>query len=123
ETGEEKEGEGEEVRRRFYVGQWLDVKDTVNQWLEATVMGLSASGVELNIHYNGWPSHWDEWMRWDSPRIAPFRTRTLHLPNANHVSPAPVSVVRNAPSTGVDDVRLFLPEVSRLLRRISPMVE
>ena len=23
---------------KFYVGQWLDVKDTVNQWLEATVM-------------------------------------------------------------------------------------
>ena len=23
---------------KFYVGQWIDVKDTVNQWLEATVM-------------------------------------------------------------------------------------
>lgn len=27
-----------EQTSKFYVGQWLDVKDTVNQWLEATVM-------------------------------------------------------------------------------------
>ncbi|CAN0249898.1 unnamed protein product, partial [Discosporangium mesarthrocarpum] len=113
----------EPLVRRYFVGQWVDVKDTVNQWLEATVMGLSDTGAELNIHYNGWPAHWDEWLRWDSPRIAPFRTRTQHLPNARHVSPAPVSTVRNAPSTGDDDVRLFLPEVSRLLGSISPMVE
>lgn len=27
-------------RHMFFVGQWLDVKDTVNQWLEATVVSL-----------------------------------------------------------------------------------
>lgn len=27
--------------KRFFVGQWMDVKDTVNQWLEATVMGVN----------------------------------------------------------------------------------
>lgn len=32
------------LRRRFYVGQWLDVKDTVNNWLEATVMDMTSSG-------------------------------------------------------------------------------
>lgn len=30
--------------RRFFVGQWLDVKDTVNNWLEATVMDMADSG-------------------------------------------------------------------------------
>lgn len=30
--------------RRFFVGQWLDVKDTVNNWLEATVMDMANSG-------------------------------------------------------------------------------
>lgn len=27
--------------KRFFLGQWLDVKDTVNQWLEATVMAIN----------------------------------------------------------------------------------
>jgi len=34
----------QELRRRFFVGQWLDVKDTVNNWLEATVMDMTSSG-------------------------------------------------------------------------------
>jgi len=32
----------------------------------------------LLIHYNGWPRRWDEWVRSDSPRIRPFRSRTRH---------------------------------------------
>lgn len=81
------------------------------------------SGARLQIHYNGWPPRWDEWLSWDSPRIAPFRTRTQHLPHSQHVSPAPISAVRNAPITGTDDVRVVMPEVSRVLQEISPMVD
>ena len=33
----------------------------------------------LLIHYNGWPRRWDEWIRCDSPRIRPFRSRTSHM--------------------------------------------
>ena len=118
--------------RQWYRGQWLDVRDTVNQWLEATVVDvvraddvlplrqavptarvvqptydvavsandfegrmrlllepedgdgaqrqrLNNEGVQLLlIHYNGWPHRWDEWIRSDSERIRPFRTRTRH---------------------------------------------
>jgi len=32
----------------------------------------------LLIHYNGWPRRWDEWIRSDSTRIRPFRSRTRH---------------------------------------------
>lgn len=84
---------------------------------------LVPSGARLQIHYNGWPPRWDEWLSWDSPRIAPFRTRTQHLPHSQHVSPAPISAVRNAPITGTDDVRVVMPEVSRVLQEISPMVD
>lgn len=41
--------------RDFFVGQWLDVKDTVNQWLEATVMEINRRERLVKIHYNGWP--------------------------------------------------------------------
>jgi Ubiquitin family len=136
-----------EANRRWYSGQWIDVRDTVNQWLEATVVDIvsqdeilparedddgkpntnnetilepatdpavSAGDLEgrrrlllepcdegdtddeggelkgfrrrrtnrgidlLLIHYNGWPHRWDEWLRSDSERIRPFRTRTRH---------------------------------------------
>ena len=26
--------------RQFEIGQWVDVKDTVDQWLEAQIIGL-----------------------------------------------------------------------------------
>jgi hypothetical protein len=148
--------------RQWYRGQWLDALDTVNQWLEATIVDIvlpsdilstctfnestgthispspriktktrrrtpdavvSANDLEgrrrllleplpeneteedslantdgmcslldegyrqrddndgvqlLLIHYNGWPHRWDEWIRSDSERIRPFRTRTRH---------------------------------------------
>lgn len=155
--------------REWYRGQWLDVKDTVDQWLEATIVDIvyprdiltpdqmvmsstssssttmttndennlsnkktqkknkkkkqpkelpkhssqdpiigandlegrkrllldysadDGSGEELRlrkdtdestqlilVHYNGWPNRWDEWIRGDSIRIRPFRTRTRH---------------------------------------------
>lgn len=40
--------------RRFFVGQWVDVKDTVNQWLEATIMNISVAEQKMFVHYNGW---------------------------------------------------------------------
>ena len=40
--------------RTYFVGQWLDVKDTVNQWLEATIMIVDSDQERLFIHYNGW---------------------------------------------------------------------
>lgn len=38
----------------FYVGQWVDVKDTVSQWLEATVLQVDMSARRVFVHYNGW---------------------------------------------------------------------
>lgn len=40
--------------RKYFVGQWLDVRDTVNQWLEATIMIVDNDQERLFIHYNGW---------------------------------------------------------------------
>ncbi len=40
--------------RRFFIGQWIDVKDTVQQWLEATVMDINYTSKLIFVHYNGW---------------------------------------------------------------------
>lgn len=74
--------------RKFFVGQWIDVKDTVAQWLEASVLEVDQQRERMFIHYNGWPTRWDEWLPFLSPRIAPFRTRTLHAAQPLYISPS-----------------------------------
>lgn len=39
---------------KFYTGQWVDVKDTVSQWLEATILDVDHSNRRVFVHYNGW---------------------------------------------------------------------
>lgn len=107
--------------RCFFVGQWLDVKDTVNQWLECTVMDISED--KVLIHYHGWPSRWDEWIDFDSNRIAAFRTRTVHTVNSQHMSPMPLTRLPNAPSIGSPDLREMVAGVRDLMREIMPQVE
>ena len=179
------------TNRQWYRGQWLDALDTVNQWLEATVVDIvlpseilntqnntstpipqgpgttnphasiqpkrrsrrtpeavvSANDFEgrrrlllephhphdtdnrifttpeemrstiieagyrertdntgvqlLLIHYNGWPHRWDEWIRSDSERIRPFRTRTRHRNTGVLASPTPSNVFAAAPATHI----------------------
>ncbi len=133
-------------RRHFFVGQWLDVKDTVNQWLEATVMDIrypeedGDGPSELLIHYNGWPENWDEWIACNSTRLAPFCTRTtwdIHRANTfsssggpfhggtgMHLSPTTCyERDDNAPTTGSDDIRVLLPQVTRLVSEVLPAIQ
>lgn len=78
-------------KKQFQVGQWVDVKDTVEQWLEAQVLSISENnrGQQVYVHYNGWPSHWDEWIETKSNRIAPFRTHTVQSTQCPFLSPSP----------------------------------
>jgi hypothetical protein len=107
--------------RQFFIGQWLDVKDTVNQWLESTVMDI-ADGKVL-IHYHGWPTRWDEWIDFDSDRIATFRTRTLHTQSAQRMSPVPTTRVPSAPRVGDNDVRRMVVDVRNLMREMMPHID
>ncbi|OWZ20890.1 Ubiquitin family protein [Phytophthora megakarya] len=107
--------------RQFFIGQWLDVKDTVNQWLESTVMDI-ADGKVL-IHYHGWPARWDEWIDFESDRIAAFRTRTLHTQNVQRLSPTPTTRVPSAPRVGDNDVRRMVVDVRNLMREMMPHID
>ncbi|KAG7366872.1 ubiquitin family protein [Nitzschia inconspicua] len=190
-----------EANREWFRGQWLDCRDTVNQWLEATVVeilrpedilpsdmavsalssstsitnrrpptvdndpAVSANDLEgrrrlllepctpgdphelsgplagyrprsnndgvqlLLIHYNGWPHRWDEWIRSDSERIRPFRTRTRHPNSSSFASPTPQSVFSDAPRTNISigdeetDRTVLLPELNRALSQVNALVE
>jgi len=198
-------------KRKWYRGQWLDCRDTVNQWLEATIVEIltpenilirtpknqsssdpssssssssnnvkritqpyidSAIGVNdyagrrklllepaededdskladlnddedligykerdnnesvqlLKIHYNGWPHRWDEWIRSDSERIRPFRTRSRHVPSRHHINPSPQSIFHATPQTHIksedDEIdRLeLLPELCRVVDSVQELL-
>lgn len=47
-------------------------------------MDINTDTRMMYVHYNGWPVRWDEWISWDSPRVAPFRTRTMHTSNTSN---------------------------------------
>jgi len=79
-------------RRRFQLGQWVDVRDTVEAWLEAQVLDvLTEQGLSMvRVHYNEWPMEWDEWLEVSSPRIQPFRTFTCQTCDSPVQSPYPL---------------------------------
>jgi hypothetical protein len=74
-------------KMKYEVGQWVDVKDTIDQWLEAQV--LQVRNNQAFVHYNGWGTRWDEWIDFNSPRIAPFKTYTTQSPTTIFLSPYP----------------------------------
>mmetsp|Transcript_32971 Transcript_32971/g.57921 ORF Transcript_32971/g.57921 Transcript_32971/m.57921 type:complete len:316 (-) Transcript_32971:46-993(-) len=79
-------------KRTFTLGQWVDVRDTVDQWLEAQILAVQSTdeGQMVYIHYNGWPSRWDEWIQVNSSRIQPLRSHTFQALDSDMASPCPV---------------------------------
>jgi len=64
--------------RVFEVGQWIDCKDTVNKWCEASVAAIQDD--MLRIHYDGWTEKWDEWIERSSSRITRYGRFTSATP-------------------------------------------
>lgn len=75
--------------RSLILGQWIDVKDTIDHWLEAEVIDVDERNKRVLVHYNEWSSRWDEWLDMSSKRIAPFRTQTVQNGYGFYMSPAP----------------------------------
>ena len=74
-------------KTKYEVGQWVDVKDTIEQWLEAQVMEVQNN--KAYVHYNGWGTRWDEWIEFSSPRMRNFKIYTLQSPGSVFMSPYP----------------------------------
>ena len=76
-------------KRILEKGQWVDVKDTVEKWLEAQIIEVSDDKKRVKIHYNKWGNRWDEWIETNSPRIMPFRYHTRQTSLLDYNSPFP----------------------------------
>ena len=59
---------------KFKIGQWIDIKDANDNWIEGQI--LSIQGDKVNVHYLGFSSNMNEWINIKSDRLAIFRTYT-----------------------------------------------
>ena len=59
------------------VGTRVDVLDTNQTWLEGEV--IESNHLLCHIHYVGWAARWDEWIRYDSSRLAPLHSFTTQV--------------------------------------------
>lgn len=75
------------LKSQYEVGEWVDVKDTIEQWLEAQV--LKVENNKAFVHYNGWGPRWDEWIDFSSPRMRNFKVYTVQSPSSIFMSPYP----------------------------------
>jgi hypothetical protein len=44
----------------FELGQYLDVKDTSNQWRVAEVIDMKDKGYKIQVRFEGWSDRYDE---------------------------------------------------------------
>lgn len=61
---------------QFTVKAILDALDTRKLWLEAEIIEVDHTKERVKIHYLKWSAKWDEWIGFDSNRLAPHRTFT-----------------------------------------------
>lgn len=113
-------------RRRLQPGQWVDVRDTVDAWLEAQVLDLLCEqGISMvRVHYNEWPTEWDEWLEVSSPRIQPFRTFTCQPSDSPVQSPYPVVqteavFLMQTPRLEIEELIL---KAAELLAAVQPLI-
>ena len=99
------------IAEQYEVGEWVDAKDTIEQWLEAQVMQLNNG--KAYIHYNGWESRWDEWIDIHSGRLAPFRTYTIQYPSMHFQEPIP-----NIKAESVNEIPLNIEEAIKNFSKI-----
>ncbi|KAG4055441.1 hypothetical protein JG687_00006325 [Phytophthora cactorum] len=60
-------------RFELQIGQFVDALDTDKRWYESRIVDTGA--VYVKVHYRGWTSKWDEWLRRTSERLAPLHTQ------------------------------------------------
>jgi hypothetical protein len=66
--------------REFEEGDVVDCRDSVDKWYEAVVVEVNEEESSVFVHYEGWPTMWDEWIGTKSQRLAPLRTHSSPTP-------------------------------------------
>lgn len=112
------------TKAHYKIGQWIDVKDTTNTWIEGQIIKTSEN--KGYVHYNGWDKIWDEWIDFSSSRISNFKTFTFPSTKSYFSSPYP-SVICDSEelhqnSRSIDSF-YYLDICNRFLKDIIPQID
>ena len=118
-------------KKKFEIGEWVDVKDTTDNWLEGQIINKRNinNRTQLLIHYNGWGNRWDEWIDQTSNRLSFFRTYTLQSMQSILLSPNPTIVndgnISNDNNSSKRPVDLFFyfNKISSIINEINKTIE
>ena len=118
-------------KKKFEIGEWVDVKDTTDNWLEGQIINKRNinNRTQLLIHYNGWGNRWDEWIDQTSNRLSFFRTYTLQSMQSILLSPNPTMVndgnISNDNNSSKRPVDLFFyfNKISSIINEINKTIE
>ena len=83
--------------RNFEEGDMIDCQDSVKQWYEAVVVDVEEE--KIFVHYEGWPTMWDEWIEKNSKRLAPIRTHSSSRSNNTTPAATPTASPYSSPPT------------------------
>ena len=78
------------TKEQLRVGNKLDVRDTEHIWCIATIEQIIRKKSKtplVYVHYEGWSRVYDEYLSFDSPRLAPlgFFTERRDIPRYSRV--------------------------------------
>ena len=118
-------------KKKFEVGEWVDVKDTTDNWLEGQIINKRTinNKIQFLIHYSGWGGRWDEWIDQSSPRLSYFRTYTLQSIQSILLSPNPTLVydgnINNNEYNQKRPIDLFFyfNKLSNIINEINKIIE
>ena len=118
-------------KKKFEVGEWVDIKDTTDNWLEGQIINKRTinNKVQFLIHYSGWGGRWDEWIDQSSQRLSYFRTYTLQSIQSVLLSPNP-TLVSDGNITNNEynqkrpvDLFFYFNKISNIINEISKIIE
>ena len=119
-------------KKKFEIGEWVDVKDTTDNWLEGQIINKRTSNnnkIQFLIHYSGWGGRWDEWIDQSSPRLSYFRTYTLQSIQSVLLSPNP-TLVSDGNLMNNDynqkrpvDLFFYFNKISSIINEINKIIE
>jgi hypothetical protein len=121
-------------KRKFEIGEWIDVRDTIDNWLEAQIVNIrnNVNGTkEVLVHYNGWGNRWNEWININSKRISHFKNYTLQNQNSILLSPNPTVNTdgylnfneNNTQPNRPIDVFFYFDKINGIMNEINKMLE
>ena len=117
-------------KKKFEIGEWVDVKDTTDNWLEGQIINKRNinNRTQLLIHYNGWGNRWDEWIDQTSNRLSFFRTYTLQSMQSILLSPNPTmvndgNISNDNNSKRPVDLFFYFNKISNIINEINKTIE